>query len=73
LKPPLIITSRLTNSCRCIANQHRHERPVPVPDQIGGLADDRFQERDHVVGHELVGDRTVDVGHRARRTTSSRH
>ena len=42
-------------------DQHRHERPVAVPDQVGGLADDGVEEGDRVVGHQLVGDRPVDV------------
>jgi hypothetical protein len=32
-----------------------------VPDEVGRPADDLVDERDRVVGHQLVGDRPVDV------------
>jgi hypothetical protein len=58
---PLIITSRFTNSGRCIATSIATNAPSLCPTRSAGFADDHFRERYRVVGHELVGDRTVDV------------
>jgi hypothetical protein len=43
-------------------HQHCDKRPVAVADQVRWLADHGLQEGDGVVGHELVGDRALDVG-----------
>jgi hypothetical protein len=38
----------------------RHRRAVAVADEVRGF--DLFEEGDGVLGHQLVGDRPVDVG-----------
>ena len=40
----------------------RHDRAVAGADEVGGPADDPLDEGDRVRGHQLVGDRPVDVG-----------
>jgi AraC-like DNA-binding protein len=49
-----------------LGSLERHQkgdgRAVRVPEQVRGSADDLLEEGDRLVGHDVVGDRAVDVG-----------
>src|SRR5262249_12570306 len=43
------------------ADLQGYDRPIAMPDQVGRLTHHLLQERDHVIGHQLIGDRPLDV------------
>jgi transposase InsO family protein len=42
-------------------NQQRHGRAIAATDQVGRLPDDRLEESDRVLCHQIERDRTVDI------------